>query len=97
MSELREEKRKMPKTKSAKKALRKSLKRREINLQRKRKIKIAVKNFLKAIKEKNIDLAKEKLSLVYKELDKAGKRFIHKNKVARLKAKYSKILDSLAK
>jgi len=85
----------MPKTKSAKKSLRKSQRRWEINEKRRRKIKIAVKNFLKTIKEKNKELAKKNLSLVYKELDKAGKIFMHKNKVSRLKAKYAKLLSTL--
>ena len=83
----------MPKTKSAKRALRKSKRRWLINERRRRKIKIAVKNFLKAIKEKNKELAQKNLSLVYKELDKAGKTFMHKNKVSRLKSKYAKILE----
>lgn len=85
----------MPRTKSAKRALKKSKKRWEINERRSRKIKIAIKNFLKAIKEKNQELAKQKLRLVYKELDKAGKTFMHKNKVSRLKSKYANLLNSI--
>lgn len=85
----------MPRTKSAKRALKKSKKRWEINERRRRKIKIAIKNFLKAIKEKNQELAKQKLRLVYKELDKAGKTFMHKNKVSRLKSKYANLLNSI--
>lgn len=85
----------MPRTKSAKRALKKNKKRWEINERRRRKIKIAIKNFLKAIKEKNQELAKEKLRLVYKELDKAEKTFMHKNKVSRLKLKYANLLNSI--
>lgn len=85
----------MPKTKSAKKALRQNIKRRNINEQRKRKIKTSIKNFLKTIKDKNKELAQKNISLVFKELDKAGKKFLHKNKVNRLKSKYSKLLKNL--
>lgn len=87
----------MPRTKSAEKALRKSLKRREINRQRKEKIKLRVREFLSAIKDKDVNLAKKRLSLVYKELDKAGKSFFHQNKVNRLKSRYAQILSSLTK
>jgi small subunit ribosomal protein S20 len=87
----------MPVTKSAKKALRKSQRRWLINEKRRRKIKAAVKNFLKAIKEKNQEKAKEYLKIVYKELDKAGKTFLHKNKVARLKSRYSQIFNKIFK
>ena len=85
----------MPKTKSAKKALRKSQRRWLINEQRRRKIKLAVKNFLQAIRGKNKELAQKNLNLVYKELDKAGKTFMHQNKVARLKSKYASMLNKI--
>jgi ribosomal protein S20 len=83
----------MPKTKSAKKALRKSKKNWEINEIRRRKMKIAIKSFLKDIKNKNKEEAKEKLKMVYKQIDKASKRFMHKNKAARLKSKYAQFLN----
>jgi ribosomal protein S20 len=86
----------MPKTKSAKRALRTNKRRWLINERRRRKTKIAVKNFLKTIKEKNKELAQQNLSLVYKELDKAGKTFMHKNKVSRLKSKYAKLLKLMS-
>jgi ribosomal protein S20 len=82
----------MPKVKSAKKALRKSKRNWLINERRRRKIKAAVKNFLKTLKEGKKEEAKGALSLVYKEIDKAAKRFIHKNKAARLKSKYAELL-----
>lgn len=85
----------MPITKSAKKALKQSQRRWLINEQRRKKIKLVVKNFLAAIKEKNKELAEKKLRLVYKELDKAGKTFMHKNKVSRLKSKYANMLNNL--
>lgn len=85
----------MPNTKSAKKALRKSLRRWVINEKRRRKIKIAVRNYLRLIKEKKFDLAKEALSEVYKQIDKASKRFMHHNKASRLKSKYAKLLTKI--
>ncbi len=85
----------MPKKKSSQKALRRSLKRRIYNLRRKSKIKKASKDLLSAIKQKNKNLAKEKLSLVYKQLDKAGKTFMHKNKVARLKSKFARKVNKI--
>lgn len=84
------------KTKSAKKELRKSLKRRERNLKRKEAIKKAVKEFKKLIEENKIQEAEKQLSLVFKALDKAAKRnVIHKNKAARLKSRYSKLLNKV--
>lgn len=85
----------MPKKKSSQKALRRSLKRRIYNLRRKSKIKKASKELLSVIKQKNKNLAKEKLSLVYKQLDKAGKTFMHKNKVARLKSKFARKVNKI--
>ncbi|MGC8981758.1 MAG: 30S ribosomal protein S20 [Minisyncoccia bacterium] len=76
--------------KSAKKELRKNLKRKILNLERKRKIKISIKNFLKALKEKNREKAEEYLRLAFKNLDKAAKRFYKKNKASRIKSKLSK-------
>jgi len=83
----------MPKTKSAKKALIKSKKNWEINEIRRRKMKIAIKSFIKDLKNKNKKEAQEKLKMVYKQIDKAAKRFIHKNKAARLKSKYAQLLN----
>jgi ribosomal protein S20 len=83
----------MPVTKSAKRALKKSLRNWRINEERRRKIKQRVKEFMKYIREGNKEKAKEALSLVYKEIDKGAKRFIHKNKAARLKSKYAQIFN----
>jgi len=79
--------------KSAKKELRKSLKRRERNLLRKEKIKNTVKELKRLLEKNKIEEAKNQLSLVYKAIDKAAKRnVIHKNKAARLKSKYAKLI-----
>mgnify|MGYP000440782161 CR=1 FL=1 len=77
----------MPKTKSAKKELRKNIRRRLRNLKRKKQIKTAVKQFLLALKNKDQEEAKKYLNLIYKYLDKATKTFMHKNTASRIKSK----------
>ncbi len=82
----------MPQRKSAKKELKKALKRRKRNLAVKSQIKKIVKKFKQALKENNSDLIAENLRLVYKTLDKAArKRIIHPNKAARKKSKLAKL------
>ncbi|GIW65852.1 MAG: 30S ribosomal protein S20 [Candidatus Parcubacteria bacterium] len=80
----------MPKTKSAKKELRKNIKRRIKNLRKKRSIKETTKKFLIALEKKNKEEALQLLKLASKYLDKAAKSFIHKNKAARIKSRLSK-------
>ena len=78
----------MPITKSAKKALRKSLRNRERNLGRKAALEKALKNFKRLIKNKNIDEAKAFYPKVQKALDKAAKqRIINKNTASRQKSR----------
>lgn len=82
--------------KSGLKELRKSLKRRERNLKRKENIKKEIKKFKKLLEEKKFDEAKNELSLLFKAIDKAAKtNVIHKNKAARLKSKYSLLLNKV--
>jgi small subunit ribosomal protein S20 len=75
----------VPKTKSAKKALRVSERRKKYNLQFKQKIKALIKEFKKETKKSN-------LKTVVSILDKAAsKNVIHKNKAARLKSRLSRL------
>ncbi len=77
----------MPNTKSAKKALRSSLKKREYNLTTKYRIKNSLKDLRKAIV---IDPANYQTALdkAYSTLDKAVKsNFIHRNKADRKKSR----------
>jgi ribosomal protein S20 len=77
----------MPISLSAKKSLRKSIKNRKVNVLFKVKLKKTIKNFL--AKPSN-----DGLKEVYSVLDKAIKNNVfHKNKVARLKASYSKKIE----
>ncbi len=84
----------MPITKSAKKALRQSFRKQAQNMRRKNAFRNAIKEFRKAVLEKQFDKAKELLPKVYKSLDKAAKtNTIKKNKASRLK---SRLTTSLA-
>ncbi|MDP3762971.1 MAG: 30S ribosomal protein S20 [bacterium] len=83
----------MPIIKSAKKALRKSLKNRERNLARKRSLAKTLKTFERLVKAKKTDEAKQYFPQVQKALDKAAKQgIIKRNKAARNKSRLSKLL-----
>lgn len=85
----------MPITKSAKKALRQSLKRRARNIQKKEKIKKLLKEVRNLVSQKKIKEAKSLLPQVYKFLDKAAKTgLIKKNTASRKK---SRITQSIIK
>lgn len=80
----------MPITASAKKAWRQNIKRRAVNITKKKDLKEAVKNYKKS---PSADL----LSTVYKKLDKAAKtNLIKKNTASRLKSRLTKLLRTQA-
>lgn len=88
----------MPITKSAKKALRQNKRRRARNLLKKQKIKTLRKEYLSLIKAQDLAKAKEKISELYKAIDKAAKTHtIHKNKAARLKSRLAKKLQLVSR
>ncbi len=75
----------MPRIKSAKKALRGSLRKRGKNIERKKALKLSVKTFKKAAKGTKESAAA--LSQAYKKIDKSAKvGLIKKNKANRMKA-----------
>ncbi len=77
----------MPITKSAKKALRQSDRRRVFNLKRLRTYRNTVKELKKLVADKKLTEAKALLPKVYKTVDKATKRGVIKaNKAARIKS-----------
>ncbi len=77
----------MPNTKSAKKAMRSSEKKRDFNLIRKFKIKNSLKELRKAISNNSQDL-QQNLSRVFSSIDKAVKgNLLHKNTAARKKSR----------
>ena len=84
----------MPITKSAKKTLRQSVKRRKGNLVYKKKIKNLLKEVKGLISQKKTKEAKELLPQVYKILDKAAKvKVIKKNTASRRKARITKLIN----
>ncbi|MEX1063803.1 MAG: 30S ribosomal protein S20 [Candidatus Paceibacterota bacterium] len=81
----------MPITKSAQKALRQSKRKQVHNKRRKHSFRVLIKDFRKAITDKDFNKAKELLPKVYKALDKAAKgKTIKKNKASRLKSRLTK-------
>jgi small subunit ribosomal protein S20 len=87
----------MPKTKSAKKALRQNKKRRERNLFYKEKIKKLIKKIKELCSKKEIEEAKKLLPQIYKFLDKAAKvGVIKKNTAGRKKSKIVKLISQIS-
>lgn len=82
----------MPIIKSAKKALRGSLKKKARNDRNKKIVKESIKNIEKLVKEKKKDEAKKLLPSAYSAIDKAAKRgVIKENNASRKKARISRI------
>jgi len=81
-------------TKSAKKALRQSLKRKTRNIQKKGKIKNLIKQVKNLVSQKKAGEAKKFLPQIYKSLDKAAKTgLIKKNTADRKKARITKLIN----
>jgi len=81
----------MPKTSSAKKALRQNLRRRAKNLERQKKFKVTVKQLEKLIVEGKKEEASRSLSQAYKTTDKLVKvGFLNENKARRVKSRLAK-------
>jgi len=84
----------MPITKSAIKALKQSVKKKELNLRYKRRFRRLIKEFRENVLKSNIEDAKKKLPLIFKALDKAAKHgSIKKNTANRYKSRLSKRLS----
>ena len=83
----------MPITKSAKKALRQSKRRKSRNVKKKRATKRALKQIRKLVEEKKIKEAEKMLPQIYKLLDKGAKTgLIKKNAAARIKSRITKFI-----
>ncbi len=88
----------MPNTKSAKKRLRQNIKRRERNRMYVRRMKTESKKVLKAVEEKNLEVAREQLKVAMKYIERAAVRgVIHKNEAARRMSRISKAVAELEK
>lgn len=87
----------MPITKSAKKALRQSIRRRERNLKVRQALKALLQRVRAWITEKNQGEATKLLPLLFQSLDKAAKQnIIAKNKASRYKSRLSKRIAKLS-
>jgi len=81
----------MPRTKSAKKALRQNVRRHAMNNSRKQNVKAVVKQYKKLLAEGKVDEAKQLLPKVFKVIDKTAKsKLIKKGKAARIKSRLTK-------
>lgn len=79
-------------TKSAQKAYRQNIKRRARNAKQKMAFKKLIKEYKKLVIAKDTKKAAEKLSAVYKALDKAAKtNLLKKNTASRLKSRLTKL------
>jgi small subunit ribosomal protein S20 len=89
----------MPNTKSAKKAVRSSGKKRAHNVFWKTKYKASVKGVKESLTSPNgAEVLKDKLQSMQKILDKAAKeKVIHKNKANRLKSRYARKISAISK
>lgn len=84
----------MPIIKSAKKAMRVSLRRKKINQKRKDASRAVLKKIRSAMKEKNKEEGLKLLPLAYKAFDKAAKTgVIKKNAANRKKSRLAKLLN----
>ncbi|MCP6719271.1 MAG: 30S ribosomal protein S20 [Patescibacteria group bacterium] len=88
----------MPITKSAKKALRQSKKRRVKNIRKTRKMRELLKKVKVLVSEKKTKEAKEVLPQIYKVLDKGAKTgLIKKNTADRRKSRMTKLINRAVK
>ena len=84
----------MPTTKSAKKALRQSIKRRERNLKRKKRIRDLTKKIKNLLSKNKKEEAEKLLPWLYKALDKSAKvGVIKKNTANRKKARITSMIN----
>lgn len=88
----------MPHTRSAKKNLRKSLKRRLRNRAAKKAISVQIKSVLAAAKKGSAEELKKEFVLAVKKLDKAAaKRIVHPNLAARKKSQLARLVHQKEK
>ena len=86
----------MPNTDSARKRVRQSARRQALNQWRKRRVKEQMKTFLKALQERNVDVAETEYSKVVYVLDKVSSTStMHKNTAARRKSRLARRLNML--
>lgn len=88
----------MPITKSAKKALRSSDRKRVVNIRRKKSVEVAVKDVKKLVAKGESKAVSSALSAAYKALDKAAKNgLIKKNAASRKKSRLTALANKASK
>ncbi|MEX0716260.1 MAG: 30S ribosomal protein S20 [Planctomycetaceae bacterium] len=85
----------MPNTSSAKKALRKNVKRRQLNRTQRSTLRTAIKKFRAAVESGDAEASGAAYREAVRKLDQAAaKRLIHKNTAARAKSRLSRHLPA---
>jgi len=83
----------MPITKSAKKAIRQSLRKKKVNDRRAKTMKETIKKIIKTVKTDKAE-AQKNLPQLYQAIDKAAKKgIIKKNTAARKKSRLTKLIN----
>ena len=86
----------MPNIKSAKKRMRSSIKKTDVNTLITSSMRTAIKKFERAVKEANKEEAANNLNIAIQRIDKAmASGLVHKNKAARLKSRLTKMKNSM--
>jgi len=84
----------MPIKESAKKELRKNRRRRQLNLERQKTMRDAIRKVKKTLLAGSRDEARKLMAIAYQAIDKAAKRgIIKKNAAARKKSQLMKLLN----
>lgn len=88
----------MANTPQAKKRARQGESRRQHNASRKSSMRTSIKRVIKAVSEKNSDMAQAEYKVMSSMVDKlAAKKMIHKNKASRHKSRLSAQIKNLSK
>ena len=86
----------MPNIKSAKKRMRSSIKKADVNTLITSSMRTAIKKFERAVKEANKEEAANNLNIAIQRIDKAmASGLVHKNKAARLKSRLTKMKNTM--
>lgn len=86
----------MPNIKSAKKRMRSSIKKTDVNTLITSSMRTAIKKFERAVKEANKEEAANNLNIAIQRIDKAmASGLVHKNKAARLKSRLTKMKNTM--
>lgn len=80
---------------NAKKAIRVQDRKAEINTRLRINVKKAIKETKKFVEANDKDGAEKQLMVAYKALDKASKRYMHKNTASRTKSRLAKLVSKM--